>query len=135
MPPEWAPHRGTWLSWPHKEASWPGKIEKIYPAYSFFVKLLAQSERVNINVVDQAMKASAAEHLKKASVDLSKVTFHLNPTNDAWCRDHGPAFLVHDKEKKKAIVDWDYNAWGGKYPPHDLDGVEVHGPILGDTLN
>ena len=26
MPAEWAPHRGTWLSWPHKEASWPGKF-------------------------------------------------------------------------------------------------------------
>ena len=133
FPAEFEKHDATWLSWPHKEASWPGKIEKIYPAYSFFVKLLAQSERVNINVVDQAMKASAAEHLKKASVDLSKVTFHLNPTNDAWCRDHGPAFLVHDKEKKKAIVDWDYNAWGGKYPPHDLD--DVIPTLVGKALN
>ena len=26
MPAEWEPHRGTWLSWPHKEASWPGKF-------------------------------------------------------------------------------------------------------------
>jgi len=51
------------------------------------------------------------------------VHFHFNPTNDAWCRDHGPAFLINDKEKKKVIVDWDYNAWGGKYPPHDLDDV------------
>ncbi len=123
FPAEFEKHDATWLSWPHKEASWPGKIEQIYPAYSFFVKLLAQSETVNINVADAAMKASAESHLKKAGVDFSKVAFHLNPTNDAWCRDHGPAFLIHDKENKKVIVDWDYNAWGGKYPPHDLDDV------------
>ena len=24
---------------------------------------------------------------------------------------------------KLAVVDWDYNAWGGKYPPFDLDEV------------
>lgn len=123
FPAEFEKHDATWLSWPHKEASWPGKIEQIYPAYSFFVKLLAQSEKVNINVADVVMKASAENHLKKAGVNLSNVAFHLNPTNDAWCRDHGPAFLINDKDKKKVIVDWDYNAWGGKYPPHDLDDV------------
>ncbi|MBL7845840.1 MAG: agmatine deiminase family protein [Cyclobacteriaceae bacterium] len=123
FPAEFEKHESTWLSWPHKEASWPGKIETIYPAYSFFVKLLAQSEKVNINVVDDAMKAFAQAQLDKVGTDLTRVTFHFNPTNDAWCRDHGPAFLIHDQEKKKAIVDWDYNAWGGKYPPHDLDDI------------
>jgi agmatine deiminase len=45
----------------------------------------------------------------------------MHPTNDAWCRDHGPAFLINAKEKKKMVVKWNYNAWGGKYPPFDLD--------------
>ena len=31
FPAEFALHRATWLSWPHKEASWPGKIHTIYP--------------------------------------------------------------------------------------------------------
>jgi agmatine deiminase len=123
FPAEFEKHESTWLSWPHKEASWPGKIDSIYPAYSLFVRLLAQSEKVNINVTDEAMATSAQRHLESAGADLSKIFFHYHPSNDAWCRDHGPAFLVHDKEKKRAIVDWDYNAWGGKYPPHDLDDV------------
>ncbi|MFN9113285.1 MAG: agmatine deiminase family protein, partial [Bacteroidota bacterium] len=38
FPAEFAQHDATWLSWPHKEASWPGKIDSIYPAYSLFVK-------------------------------------------------------------------------------------------------
>lgn len=123
FPAEFAPHDATWLSWPHKEASWPGKIDRIFPAYCTFIKLLTRSEKVNINVGDEAMKQFATQQLTRSNVDLSKVQFHINPTNDAWCRDHGPAFLVHRKEKKKAVVDWDYNAWGGKYPPHDLDDV------------
>ncbi|MFT7427099.1 MAG: agmatine deiminase, partial [Algoriphagus sp.] len=55
-------------------------------------------------------------------VNLDQVRFHFFPTNDAWCRDHGPAFLINPKaEQKKVLVKWEYNAWGEKYPPHDLD--------------
>jgi agmatine deiminase len=56
--------------------------------------------------------------------DLNQVSFFIHPTNDAWCRDHGPAFLINNKaEQKKVIVDWNYNAWGNKYPPYDLDDI------------
>jgi agmatine deiminase len=122
FPAEFAPHTATWLSWPHKEASWPGKIESIYPVYAEFIKLVAEGEKVNINVVNEAMKAKAMTYLQKAGADLSQVHFFIHPTNDAWCRDHGPAFVINPKaEQKKIIVDWGYNAWGGKYPPFDLD--------------
>ncbi len=123
FPAEFAPHEATWLSWPHKEASWPGKIDAIYPRYAEFVKYVAEGETVRINVADEIMKQKAIEHLAKAGADLSRVEFYFHPTNDAWCRDHGPAFLIHRTEKKKMIVDWGYNAWGDKYPPYDLDDV------------
>ena len=124
FPAEFAPHTATWLSWPHKEASWPGKIETIYPFYSQFIKEVAKGEEVCINVVDNAMKAFAIKCLNEAGADLGKIKFFIHPTNDAWCRDHGPAFLINpDADIKKVIVDWGYNAWGNKYPPFDLDDV------------
>jgi agmatine deiminase len=121
FPAEFAKHDATWLSWPHKEASWPGKIETIYPVYAQFIKLVAEGEMVNINVVDELMREKATRYLQQVNADMSKIQFHFFPTNDAWCRDHGPAFLVNPAEKKKMIVDWGYNAWGGKYPPFELD--------------
>ena len=124
FPAEFHPHVATWLSWPHKEASWPGKIDSIYPQYCQFIKYLAESEIVRINVNDDAMKAFALKHLRNAGVNLDKVEFFLHPTNDAWCRDHGPAFLINPSAaEKKVIVDWNYNAWGGKYPPFDKDDI------------
>ncbi|MET0299709.1 MAG: agmatine deiminase family protein [Flavitalea sp.] len=124
FPAEFAKHDATWLSWPHKEASWPGRIDLIYPSYSQFIKEIAKGERVCINVRDEAMKQFALKHITEAGADLSKVEFYLHPTNDAWCRDHGPAFLINpNAENKKVIVDWGYNAWGDKYPPYDLDDV------------
>jgi agmatine deiminase len=123
FPAEWAPHTATWLSWPHKEESWPGKIETIYKPYCEFIKILTEGELVRINVKDTEMEAFAKSELTNVGADLSKIEFFHFATNDAWCRDHGPAFLVNPTTKQKAIVDWDYNAWGDKYPPYDLDDV------------
>ena len=123
FPAEWHQHTATWLSWPHKGESWPGKIGLIYPKYCEFIKALTEGELVRINVADEQMMAFAKQQLLAAGVDLNKVEFYEFPTNDAWCRDHGPAFLINSATKEKAIVDWDYNAWGNKYPPYDLDDV------------
>src|ERR1700751_250753 len=123
FPAEWAKHSATWLSWPHKEESWPGKIGSIYPRYGWFVKILTKGELVRINVADETMMAFAKQQLAAARADMSKVEFFEFPTNDAWCRDHGPAFLINPETKQKVIVDWGYNAWGDKYPPYDLDDV------------
>lgn len=124
FPAEFAPQESMWLSWPHKEDSWPGKIETIYAPYSLFVKEVAKGQKVNINVADEAMKAFALAQLDKAGAKLNQIQFHFFPTNDAWCRDHGPAFLINPQaEQKKALVKWNHNAWGNKYPPFDLDNL------------
>ncbi len=122
FPAEFAPHDATWLSWPHKEASWPGTIHLIFPKYAQFIKEIALHERVCINVNDESMRVLALGYIREAGADISRIQFFIHPTNDAWCRDHGPAFLINPAAKhKKVIVDWNYNAWGNKYPPFDLD--------------
>ena len=123
FPAEWAKHTATWLSWPHKEESWPGKIETIYKPYCEFIKIVAEGELVRINVADADMEAFAKSELEKVGADMSQIEFYHFPSNDAWCRDHGPAFLINTGTKQKAIIDWGYNAWGDKYPPFDLDDV------------
>jgi agmatine deiminase len=119
FPAEWHPHRATWLSWPHNKDSWPGKINSIYKPYCTFIKEIAKGEHVCINVANDSMQAKAMRLLQEIEADLSKITFYHHPTNDAWCRDHGPAFVIGPNEK--AVINWEYNAWGGKYPPFDLD--------------
>jgi len=123
FPAEWEKHQSTWLSYPHNENSWPGRINNIFPAYNKFVKIISEGEFVNINVQNSQMQNKVAEELSKIGVDLSKINFFIHPTNDAWCRDHGPSFLINPKaNKNKVIVNWEYNAWGNKYP-HDLDNT------------
>ena len=123
FPAEWERHASTWLSYPHNEASWPGKIGTIYPFYHAFIKAISKGETVHINLTDEAMQAVVQEALDKAGVDIDRIRLHIHPTNDAWCRDHGPAFLINPAAaEKKIIVNWGYNAWGDKYP-HELDDL------------
>ena len=125
MPPEWARHRGTWLSWPHKEASWPGNFAPIPGIIAEMVRHLVIGEEVHINVNGDAMEQHARFVLSDADVAMDNVFFHHNPTDDAWCRDHGPIFVQreHEGAREQLILDWGYNAWGNKYPPYDHDDV------------
>jgi agmatine deiminase len=117
FPAEWEKHRGTWLSYPHNETSWPGKIHTIFPFYHQFIRHVAQGEKVNINVTGPGMHDAVITSLKQSGVNMANIALHIFPTNDAWCRDHGPAFVINPvSEYPKAIVHWKYNGWGGKYP-------------------
>jgi len=124
MPAEWEPHRGTWLSWPHKEASWPGKFGPVPKIFAAMVRHLADHEEVHINVAGSEMEHDVRRLLADEGAGSGNVFFHYHPTNDAWCRDHGPIFVQRETpDQPQAIIDWDFNAWGGKYPPYDLDDV------------
>jgi Peptidylarginine deiminase and related enzymes len=122
MPAEWEPHAATWLSWPRQEGiSFPDSFDRVMPALRAMVDALIESEHVCINICNGAHEAEVREVLRGLPMD--RISFHLVPTNEPWCRDHGPIFLTRDIDPKLAVVDWDYNAWGNKYPPSDLDEV------------
>jgi agmatine deiminase len=123
MPAEWSPHRATWLSWPHKEASWPGNFAPVLPVVAEMVRHLVTGEDVHINVSGDGMEQQARFVLSDAHVSTDNVFFHHHPTDDAWCRDHGPIFVQRDHSREQLILDWGYNAWGNKYPPYEHDDV------------
>ncbi len=116
-PAEWEPHAATWLAWPHKPETWPGKFGPIPAVWQKLVQTLARFEPVHICAGGEAVMAEA----RKLVGDVPNVTLHDIATNDVWARDHGPMFLAGGTEP--ALIDWEYNAWGGKYPPFDLDNA------------
>jgi len=123
MPAEWERHAATWLTWPRRDGiSFPDRFEKIPDYWVTMCRLLSPHEEVHINVFDGAHEEEARGHLSRAGIKLGQRVFlHRFPAHEPWCRDHGPIFVVNDATKELAVVDWNYNAWGGKYPPYDLD--------------
>jgi agmatine deiminase len=120
MPAEWAPQEAVWLSWPHNYDSWPGQFRPVPYAFARIVAAISRFEGVRINAAKK-LHARAKKMCARAGADMTQVRFFDHPTNDAWCRDHGPIFVEHTTTGEVALTDWAYNAWGGKYPPYDLD--------------
>jgi agmatine deiminase len=122
FPAEWEPHAGTWFSWPRPEGiSFPDKYYTVPANLAAIFKGIAPREAVHINVPNGNYERIVKQQLKEHGCGLKNIFFHHIKTNESWCRDHGPAFVVNRREKKIAIVDWGFNAWGGKYPPFDDD--------------
>lgn len=120
MPAEWEEHSATWLSWPHNAETWPGCFDMVEPTMVEVVRVLARGEAVRINVLDADHEAHV-QGLLEGLVPAGKVSTHVCPTDDAWIRDHGAIFVRRRADRRLAAVDFDYNAWGGKYPPFDRD--------------
>ena len=64
MPAEWAPHRATWLSWPHNRETWPTQLERVQEIWLQMVVALAPHERVCLLVNDAQTESAVAARLK-----------------------------------------------------------------------
>ncbi len=117
MPAEWHPHRATWLAWPHNGDTWPGKLPLMGPLWRRLVETLSQYEPVHI----LASGKTGGTEARAMVGHLPGVTLGDIPTNDCWIRDFGPTFILSENQDNAAMVDWRYDAWGGKYPPFDDD--------------
>ena len=125
FPAEWEKHRATWFSWPRPEGiSFPDKYHTVPENLARIFKEIAPRERVEINVPNGNYERIVKEQLTEHGCPLKNIFFHHIKTDESWCRDHGPAFVQRKNrngKKETAIVDWGFNAWGGKYPPYDND--------------
>jgi agmatine deiminase len=119
LPAEWEPHAATWIAWPHRRATFLGPFAEIPPVYERLTRLIARYEPVRIIGSPAVLAAPRA-----ALADVAEVSFVEIPTSDSWIRDTGPVFVV---PRDRAVgggrraVCWNWNAWGGKYPPWEAD--------------
>ncbi|MEX0772894.1 MAG: agmatine deiminase family protein [Balneolales bacterium] len=121
MPPEWHRHSGTLLSWPVNRETWPGdRLDKVEKVYINIIRALYKYETIHLLVHDESVRNRVFKMLYSAGIPDDSINFHLHPSNDVWARDFGPIYIINDSGNA-AITNWDYNAWGGKYPPFESD--------------
>jgi len=121
MPAEWAPHRATWLSWPHHEPDWPGKLGPIPWVYAEIVRVVAAHEPVEVLCHDEVVRASAQSALEAHGVRMDRVRLHIVPTDRVWLRDSAPTGVI-DAAGHVVLLDWAFNAWS-KYDNYAADAA------------
>lgn len=124
MPTEWQFHSATQMHWPSNRKAWPGKrLEKVEEVFLDIIEILHQYEPIYLFVNDHESKEYILKRFENRNINLEHIIFHLQRTNSVWVRDFGPVFILRKNGNGKdvAVVDWKFNAWGGKYPPFDAD--------------
>ena len=115
-PAEWEKQRATWLSWPHNKKEWgKRRLGEIKEFYKKLIATILQFQDVNLILANEDLVGEdnyPRIHNGKG-YKLKKI---IIPNNDIWIRDYGPFFLA-----PSFLVDFEFNAWGGKFPPWDLD--------------
>lgn len=114
MPAEWEMHERTFIEWPVKESLvWPDNHEEVIEGYANVINAIADFEKVTLLVNEDTYEEAKSKC--KENVELLTI-----PHNDAWCRDNGPTF-IWDECKNLASINWNFNAWGERFTPYDLD--------------
>ena len=122
MPAEWEPHEATWISWPQPDCnSFPGSYDRVIPTFVKMAEALAESEIVRINVSGAEQEKTVRKLLRSCPPERVEY-FHI-PTDEPWCRDHGPIFVKRDKSPQLAVLNFGFNAWGYKLSPFDEDNA------------
>ncbi|MDX1917892.1 MAG: agmatine deiminase family protein [Candidatus Caenarcaniphilales bacterium] len=133
MPAEWSRHQGTWFSWLHNQKTWSTYLEEAEKNLAEAVIALSEGEEVHINALSQEHK-DHVQDLLSPRANPHNLRFHLIPTDDSWCRDHGAIFVYEGNER--TALSWGFNAWGGKYSPwdHDANASRLMGEALRDRV-
>jgi agmatine deiminase len=119
MPAEWEAHRATWISWPHHEPDWPGKLEPVVWVYVEIARVIARHEPLEILCHDDAVMERARIALEAHRVPADRVRLHVVPTDRVWLRDSAPTGAI-DEHGEVVLVNWAFNGWA-KYPDWQED--------------
>lgn len=129
MPAEWHPHAATQLHWPSNRETWPGeRLDRVEEVYGRILSVLSCREPVHLLVSGREAEERARKTLSRFPAEAGRIHWHRRRINDVWARDCGPIFVRREEASggespEFALTDWEYNAWGGKYPPWDDDNA------------
>ena len=125
-PPEWEKQASTWLSWPHNKNEWEnrrdgetakGRLEKIKRFYEELISTILDFQNVNLILANEELLKEIENIPTKKKHKCKKI---IIPNNDIWIRDYGP-FFVGATGRLPLLLDFEFNSWGEKFPPWDLD--------------
>jgi len=100
---------------PHDVTTFPGCLEEVEQSYLSIIAALAAEEEIRLLIRDAAMGEAVRRRLEERKIATSGIRLIEADYGDVWIRDYGPTFLRNDRGET-AMVDWDFNSWGGKYP-------------------
>ncbi len=121
FPAEWAPQSAVMLTWPHDKSDWAPHLNSVEPVFVEIARHISQRQGLLIVARDETHKDHIRHCLSQAGIDADTCQLYQIPSNDTWARDHGPIGVY--TEGKLHLLNFIFNAWGGKFPAHKDDAI------------
>lgn len=102
MPGEFEEQKQIWMLWPERTDNWRNGAKPAQETFANVAKAISEFEPVTMCV-------SAAQYENARARLPESIRVVEMSSNDAWCRDVGPSFLVNDNGDIRAC-DWTFNA-------------------------
>jgi agmatine deiminase len=114
MPAETAVHERTVMCWPARRDLYGELMADAEAAHAEVARTVAAYEPVTMIAAPGAGRA--AEQQCGGGVEVIEL-----PIDDSWFRDTGPIYVVDGDGRRRVALDWEFNGWGGKFPPWGQD--------------
>ena len=127
LPAEWAPQSAVVLTWPHPGTDWAGILDEVEPVFLEIARSVLRFEHLVISC-EHAVRLQDLEHELNTWADQQRLPGRVHavpaPANDTWARDHGPITVITNEGP--TLLDFRFNAWGGKFPWKKDDALNRH---------
>ncbi|MEY2700954.1 MAG: hypothetical protein RIQ52_1709 [Pseudomonadota bacterium] len=109
--PEWHHQSAVLIAWPHQDGDFKPWLEAVESNYAGIAKAILQHQSLIIACHDAQHEAHIRAQLA-VDADHTLKFVHV-PYDDIWVRDTAPLTLGNGQEL--VLLDFRFNAWGGKY--------------------
>nr|WP_285229144.1 agmatine deiminase family protein [Marinobacter sp. C7] len=137
MPAEWAPQSAVMLTWPHPGTDWASRLDEVEPVFDAIARAVLRFEHLVISCEHvfrvQELERDLNRYAQENGLPGRVVTVPA-PANDTWARDHGP--ITVEIGDGPELLDFRFNAWGGKFPWEKDDALNRHlanAGVFGDS--
>lgn len=127
LPAEWAPQSAVMLTWPHPGTDWSELLDQVEPVFMAIARSVLRFEHLVISCEHVIRAQELQNELNQFAQQQGlpgRVISVPAPANDTWARDHGP--ITVDTDDGPTLLDFRFNAWGGKFPWEKDDALNRH---------
>ena len=113
FPAEWEAQSAVLLTWPHAETDWAPNLVAAEATFATIARAVLAHESLIVGVHHPDLVEAVRAHIAPPADQAARLQVTIAPSNDSWVRDHGPLTVFENGQP--VLLDFTFNAWGGKY--------------------
>ncbi|MHC8441404.1 MAG: agmatine deiminase family protein [Candidatus Eutrophobiaceae bacterium] len=111
LPAEWEQQAALMLSLPHAHGNFGENLPAVEEIFLQTAQACHGQQDLILICYDKAHGQRIEQSLRRRG--LEQFTLFVCPSDDAWCRDHGPISVIEDG--KLRLLDYCFDGWGKRF--------------------